>query len=267
MIHETALQWRPCAYHGCTQAVLRFIFHQKVSIMQKADIRGKWALITGASRGVGRQVSMGLASYGCNVVLHSRDTQGTDRLANDLRATGVQVIQVAAELSDIAQVDAMLAQVQSHTPGIDIVYNNAAIMTAYRDKWPVVPSDDFRASFEVNVIALVKICHTLIPGMVERGWGRIINVTSGIADQPELIAYAISKAAVDKYVKDIAGRLKDKGVLVNLLDPGWLRTDLGGPNAPGAVESVIPGALVPVLINDGTTGELFRAQDWANKQI
>jgi NAD(P)-dependent dehydrogenase (short-subunit alcohol dehydrogenase family) len=103
--------------------------------------------------------------------------------------------------------------------------------------------------------------------MVERGWGRIINVTSGIADQPELIAYAISKAAVDKYVKDIAGRLKAKGVLVNLLDPGWLRTDLGGPNAPGAVESVIPGALVPVLINDGTTGELFRAQDWANKQI
>jgi NAD(P)-dependent dehydrogenase (short-subunit alcohol dehydrogenase family) len=161
----------------------------------------------------------------------------------------------------------MLASLLSDGPAIDIVYNNAAIMTAYRDKWPVVPSDDFRASFEVNVIALVKICHTLIPGMVERGWGRIINVTSGIADQPELIAYAISKAAVDKYVKDIAGRLKAKGVLVNLLDPGWLRTDLGGPNAPGAVESVLPGALVPVLINDGTTGELFRAQDWANKQI
>jgi NAD(P)-dependent dehydrogenase (short-subunit alcohol dehydrogenase family) len=235
--------------------------------MNKADIKGKWALVTGASRGIGRQVSLGLADYGCNIILHSRDSAHTATLAEELTAKGVQVKQVAAELSDETQVDAMLASLLSDGPAIDIVYNNAAIMTAYRDKWPVVPSDDFRVSFEVNVIALVKICHTLIPGMVERGWGRIINVTSGIADQPELIAYAISKAAVDKYVKDIAGRLKDKGVIVNLLDPGWLRTDLGGPNAPGAVESVIPGALVPVLINDGTTGELFRAQDWANKQI
>ena len=267
MIHETALQWGPCAYHGCTQVVLRFIFHQKVSIMQKADIRGKWALITGASRGVGRQVSMGLASYGCNVVLHSRDTQGTDSLANDLRATGVQVIQVAAELSDIAQVDAMLAQVQSHTPGIDIVYNNAAIMTPYRSDWQHIPVEDFEHSFAVNVIALIHICHGLIPGMVARGWGRIINLTSGIKDQPELIAYSISKAAVDKFVTDTAGTLAPAGVLINLLDPGWLRTDMGGSNAPGAVESVLPGALVPALLTDGTTGHFFRAQDYAGQAI
>jgi len=242
-------------------------FHQKVSIMQKADIRGKWALITGASRGVGRQVSMGLASYGCNVVLHSRDTQGTDSLATDLRATGVQVIQVAAELSDIAQVDAMLAQVLAHTSGIDIVYNNAAIMTPYRSDWQHIPVADFERSFAVNVIALIHICHGLIPGMVARGWGRIINLTSGIKDQPELIAYSISKAAVDKFVTDTASKIAPAGVLINLLDPGWLRTDMGGSNAPGAVESVLPGALVPALLSDGTTGHFFRAQDYAGQDI
>jgi NAD(P)-dependent dehydrogenase (short-subunit alcohol dehydrogenase family) len=242
---------------------LRFDYvYQKVNIMQKADIRGKWALITGASRGVGRQVSMGLASYGCNVVLHSRDTQGTDSLA-----TGVQVMQVSAELSDIAQVDAMLAQVLAHTPGIDIVYNNAAIMTPYRSDWQRIPVNDFERSFAVNVIALIHICHGLIPGMVARGWGRIINLTSGIKDQPELIAYSISKAAVDKFVTDTAGKLAPAGVLINLLDPGWLRTDLGGPNAPGAVESVLPGALVPALLSDGTTGHFFRAQDYAGHDI
>jgi NAD(P)-dependent dehydrogenase (short-subunit alcohol dehydrogenase family) len=103
--------------------------------------------------------------------------------------------------------------------------------------------------------------------MVARGWGRVINVTSGIADQPELIAYAVSKAAVDKFVRDSAERLKADGVYMNLLDPGWLRTDLGGPNAPGSVESVLPGALVPALITEATVGELFRAQDWAGQEI
>lgn len=235
--------------------------------MQKADVWGKWALVTGASRGIGRQVSLGLAEYGCNLVLHSREIAGTDSLAAELTAKGVQVQQVAAELSDQAQVDTMLASVLSSTPGIDIVYNNAAVMTPYRSDWKSVPVDDFRLSFEVNVTALVRICHGLIPGMVERGWGRIINVTSGIQDQPELIAYSISKAAVDKFVTDTAGHLKDAGVLVNLLDPGWLRTDLGGPNAPNSVESVLPGALVPALLDDGTTGTLFRAQDYAGQTL
>ena len=235
--------------------------------MKKADIRGKWALVTGASRGIGHQICLGLADYGCNVVLHSRDSAHTQALAAQLTAKGVDVFQAAAELSDERQVDAMLATLLSSVPGIDIVYNNAAVMTPYRSDWQSVPADDFRQSFEVNVIALIRICHGLIPGMTERGWGRIINVTSGIADQPELLAYSISKAAVDKFVTDTAGRLKDAGVLINLLDPGWLRTDLGGPNAPNSVESVLPGALVPALLDDGTTGQFFRAQDYANQII
>ncbi len=235
--------------------------------MKKAEVKGKWALVTGASRGIGRQVSLGLADLGCNVVLHSRDASHTLGLAVELESKGVEVRQVSAELSDGAQVDAMLAGLTSSRKGIDIVYNNAAIMTPYRSEWLDVPAEDFRTSFEVNVTSLIRICHALIPGMVEKGWGRIINVTSGIADQPELIAYAVSKAAVDKFVFDTAGKLKDKGVLMNLLDPGWLKTDLGGQHAPGEVESVLPGALVPCLIDDGTCGTLFRAQDWVGKSL
>ena len=235
--------------------------------MNKASIRGKWALVTGASRGIGRQISRGLADYGCNVILHSRDLSHTDGLAAELASRGVEARQVSAELSDPVQVERMLERLLREGPDVDIVYNNAAIMTPYRSDWPNVPAEDCRVSFEVNVTALIRICHLLIPGKVERGWGRIINVTSGIRDQPELIAYSVTKAAVDKFVVDTADRLKESGVLINLLDPGWLRTDLGGPNAPGAVESVLPGALVPALIDDGTAGRLFRAQDWAGKEI
>jgi 3-oxoacyl-[acyl-carrier protein] reductase len=235
--------------------------------MKKADIRGKWALVTGASRGIGRQVCLGLSKYGCNIVLHSRDIAHTKSLAAELTVKGVQVRQVAGELSDRNQVDTMLISVLNAGTGIDILYNNAAVMTPFRNDWQNVPAEDFRKSFEVNVTSLIRIGHRLIPGMVQRRWGRIINVTSGIKDQPELIAYAISKAAVDKFVTDTVIRLKDTGVLMNLLDPGWLRTDLGGPQAPNAVESVLPGALVPALMDDGTTGKLFCAQDYAGKTI
>ncbi|CAN5579012.1 SDR family oxidoreductase [soil metagenome] len=232
--------------------------------MDKADISGKWALVTGASRGIGRQVSLGLADLGCNVVLHSRDTSHTATLAEELKTKGVKVLQVGAELSDQSQVDTMLAYISASTPGIDILYNNAAVTTPYRSDWLNTPAEDFRTTFEVNVISLIRICLGVIPGMRERRWGRIINVTSGIQDQPEMTAYATSKAAVDKFVADTAGALVADGILMNLLDPGWLRTDLGGPNAPNSVESVMPGALVPALIKDGSTGKLFRAQDYVN---
>lgn len=232
--------------------------------MSEANISGKWALVTGASRGIGRQVSLALAEKGCNVVLHSRDAAHTADLAREIEAKGVKAVQVGAELSDQAQVDRLVAETLGATGGIDILYNNAAVMTPYRNDWLNFPAEDFRASFEVNVISLIRLCHAFIPGMKAKGWGRIINVTSGVADQPQMTAYAASKAAVDKYVADTAGTLKPDGILMNLLDPGWLRTDLGGPNAPNSVESVLPGALMPVLVDDGTIGKLFRAQDYAS---
>ncbi len=228
-------------------------------------LQGKWALVTGASRGVGVHVSEGLAKLGCNLVLHSRDAAHTHTLARKLEELGVHVVSVGGELSDQAQVDAMLDAALNHE--IDIVYNNAAIMTPWRDNPWDIPAEDFRKSFEVNVIALARICHRLVPPMLARKWGRVINVTSGIVNEPQLTAYAISKAAVDKFVRDFTPMLKGTGVAMNLLDPGWLRTDLGGPKAPNDPASVIPAALVPAVLNDGVSGRLFGAQDYAGLSL
>jgi 3-oxoacyl-[acyl-carrier protein] reductase len=227
------------------------------------SLKGKWSLVTGASRGVGLHVSEGLARSGSNVVLHSRELSHTRALAAKLEGLGVKVAVVAGELSDQSQVDAMLDAALRSAGQIDIVYNNAALMTPYRKNPWDIPADDFRKSFEVNVISLARICHRLVPPMLARKWGRVINVTSGIRDQPELTAYAISKAAVDKFVRDFVPHLAGSGVQMNLLDPGWLRTDLGGPQAPNDPASVIPGALVPALLADGVSGRLFQAQDYA----
>jgi len=226
-------------------------------------LKGKWALVTGASRGVGLQISNSLAKLGCNLVLHSRSLEHTEKQAVAYRNSGITCVTVAGELSDQAQVDAFLDSALKQAPQIDIVYNNAAIMTPWRENPWDIPAEDFRKSFEVNVIALARICYRLAPAMIARKWGRIINTTSGIQNEPQLTAYAISKAAVDKFVRDFAPKLEGTGVEMNLLDPGWLRTDLGGAQAPNDPSSVIPGALVPAMLNDGVSGRFFRAQDYA----
>jgi len=227
------------------------------------NLKGKWALVTGASRGVGRRIASALADLDCNVILHGRKKENTAALAAELQKKGVSIISVAAELDDQNQVDAMLSDILSQISHIDILYNNAAIMAPYRENPWQTTAEDFRKSFEVNVISLARICNRLAPLMLDRKWGRIVNLTSGIKDQPELTAYAVSKAAVDKYVRDFSPTLSGTGVTMNLLDPGWLRTDLGGPNAPGDPDSVIPGALVPVLLDNEISGHFFHAQDYA----
>jgi len=231
------------------------------------SLKGKWALVTGASRGVGQRIATALVDLDCNVILHSRKKENTVGLAAKLQKKGVSIISVAAELDDQNQVDAMLNGILSQIDHVDILYNNAAIMAPYRENPWQTTAEDFRKSFEVNVISLARMCNRLAPMMIERKWGRIVNLTSGIKDQPELTAYAVSKAAVDKFVQDFAPTLSGTGVMMNLLDPGWLRTDLGGPNAPGDPDSVIPGALVPVVLDKEISGNFFRAQDYAGLSL
>ena len=231
------------------------------------SLKGKWSLVTGSSRGVGRHLSAGLARLGSNVVLHSRNLAHTEQLAIEIRALGVRVVCVSGELADQAQVDEMLAQTLQQAGQIDVVYNNAAIMTPFRENFLDIPAEDYRKSFEVNVISVARICHRLVPPMIARKWGRVVNLTSGIQDQPELSAYSISKAAVDKMVRDFAPKLAGTGVQMNLLDPGWLRTDLGGPRAPNDPSTVLPGALVPALLDDGVSGRFFRAQDYVGLSL
>lgn len=226
------------------------------------DLKGKTAFITGSSRGVGQQIAKGLAAHGCNVIVHGRARGSCDKTIGMLEEFPVKTFAVCGELSDEAKVKDLISQVESLDLDVDILYNNAGLMTAFHDNYWEHNWDEWALTFKVNVFALYTLCSAFLPGMIERGFGRVVNLTSGIKDQPELAPYGASKWAVNKITDDIAIKLIDSGVRINMLDPGWLRTDLGGANAAHPVEAVLPGALAPALIDDdGPNGQFFSAID------
>lgn len=231
------------------------------------SIQGKWAFVTGAARGIGRRIAIEMAGLGANVVAHSRCTAHTEELAALCAAAGVQFLPVAAELSDPVALDSMLSRLELQVPGIDIVYNNAAISPPCPSSfWDATPQH-YLDSYAVNTVAPIRICQRLIPPMLRRGFGRVINVTSSIQKRPAEMAYACSKAGLDKFVHDLAPLLSGTGVMMTLLDPGWLRTDMGGAAAPHPVESVVPGVLLGALLEGDINGRWFEAHEYAGLEL
>jgi len=231
------------------------------------DLSGKWVLVTGAARGIGRLAALKMADCGCNLILHSRDVSHTASLEEELKAKGVLCHSVAADLNDIPSVLKMLEKIDTLGVDVDIVLNNAGLQIAYRTEYYKTPADDYEVSFNVNTIAPAMICYHFLPKMTERDFGRIVNTTSGIDKEPEQAGYSAAKAALDKITKDMASKLGGTGVAMNLTDPGWCRTDLGGPNAPNAPESAIPGVIVGAFVDDSINGRIFHAQDYAGMTL
>lgn len=231
------------------------------------NVEGKWTFITGASRGIGSLTAVFMAQRGCNLILQSRDLKHLEKTLASARALGVSAQGVAAELSDPGQVAAMLAQIDATGAEVDIVLNNAGMQIAYRNDYLTTPASDFTASFAANTIAPAMICYHFLPGMIARGRGRILNTTSGIRLDPQQAGYSASKAALDKFTIDIGSKLQGTDVLVNLTDPGWCRTDLGGAQAPNAPESALPGIVVGAFVNDKKSGRCFPAQAFAGMTL
>jgi short-subunit dehydrogenase len=231
------------------------------------SVKGKWALITGASRGIGYLTALFMAEQGCNLVLHSRSLENTKKIMEEVKALGVDGYCVQAELANHHEVVGMLDEIEARGTEIDIVFNNAAVQVAYQKDYWKTPVEGLDLSFRINFIAVTTICYRLIPKMIERGFGRVINTTSGIRDQPEQAGYSASKAALDKFTQDLGTKLEGSNVLINLTDPGWCRTDLGGPQAPNPPENSIPGVVVGAFVDDTKSGRLFNATDFIGMSL
>ncbi|WP_054742034.1 SDR family NAD(P)-dependent oxidoreductase [Cellulosilyticum ruminicola] len=231
------------------------------------DVKGRWAFITGASRGIGYLTAKFMAEQGCNLILHSRKLEHTLKVVEEVHKLGVQAYGVCAELSDLEAVEKMLKEIDNLGVEIDIVLNNAGLQIAYRNEYFKTPVTDYTESFKINTIAPAMICYHFMPKMIERGFGRILNTTSGIALEPQQAGYSASKAALDKITIDLGATVEGTDVCINLTDPGWCRTDLGGMQAPNAPESAIPGIVVGAFIEDQKSGRFLGAQHFTGMTL
>lgn len=232
------------------------------------EVKGKWALVTGASRGIGKLASLCMAQQGCNLVLHSRDKRHTAEVAAEAESKyGVKTFSVEADLAEPSSVKLMLEEIDKLGVEIDIVLNNAGLQVTYRNDYFVTPSEDFDLSFRINTISPMLICYHFLPKMIAKGFGRIVNTSSGINLEPQQAAYSAAKAALDKVTRDLGSTVEGTDVCINLADPGWCRTDLGGPMAPNAPESAIPGVVIGAFVDDKKSGRWFSAQEYAGLSL
>ena len=231
------------------------------------NVKGKWALITGASRGIGYLSAVFMAEQGANLILHSRDAAHCEKVLAEVKALGVEAYAVSAELSEPDSVQQMLAEIDAKGTQVDIVLNNAGLQIAYRTDYLATPYTDYDISFRINTVAPMLICYHFLPKMAERGFGRIVNTTSGINLEPEQAGYSAAKAALNKVTHDIGKMYDGTDVMINLTDPGWCRTDLGGPNAPNSPESALPGVLVGAFADDKKSGRIFSAQEFTGLSL
>jgi NAD(P)-dependent dehydrogenase (short-subunit alcohol dehydrogenase family) len=191
-----------------------------MSELTQGPLAGRTALVTGAGRGLGRAVAVGLARAGARPVLVARSA---DELAETAGMVDGDALVVVADLGSPAGIEAVLEA----APAVDVLVNNAAVVA------PLGPSatvgiEEYAAALRVNVLAVAALSFALHPGMVERGWGRIVNVSSGIVARPAQMArgnaYVTTKAALEAQTVALAAELAGTGVTVNAYRPGSVDT-------------------------------------------
>jgi len=194
-----------------------------------ADFTGKTALITGAGRGIGRAVALGLADAGAGLILLARSADQLAQTEAMARARGVadgQVRVISADLGDEQQRDRAIA-VALDTARVDILVNNAAMVEPLGPT-AAIPASDVRRAFELNVVAAAALTAAVLPGMLDADWGRIVNVSAAIAGQPGMMlrfnTYAATKAALEAHTVNLAAEVRGTGVTVNAYRPGSVDT-------------------------------------------
>src|SRR5262249_31841809 len=197
----------------------------------------KIVLVTGANRGIGLEVARQLAARRLCVIVSARDPAKASAAARSI-AGDVHAVQLAVTQAD--SVGRAARDIESRFGGVDVLINNAAILLSENRDLLETSMDDFRRTFDTNVFGALAVSQACVPGMVTRGYGRIVNVSSPAGQLSYMNACApassISKAALNALTRQLAAATSGTGVLVNSACPGWVRTDMGGRRAPRSVE-------------------------------
>jgi len=218
-------------------------------------------LVTGANRGIGLEVCRQLASRGHRVILTARDRSKAEGAARAVQAAG-DIVPAVVDVTNARSVQALADDLAGRGEHVEVLVNNAAILVDEGQQILRVTPEDLRLTFETNVFGPIAICQALVPAMVARGYGRVVNVSSEAGQLASMTtyapAYSMSKAALNAFTRQLAAATRGTGVLVNSACPGWVRTAMGGPGAPKTVEQGADTIVwLATLDPKGPTGGFF----------
>ena len=218
------------------------------------------ALVTGANRGIGYEIARQLAAQGLRVVLSARDAQLGARAAAQL---GSDVSSEQLDVEDPEIVDACARRLAAAGIEVDVLVNNAGLYTTT----PLLSIDErsLLEALQVNLIGAWRTSRAFVPGMRERRWGRVVNVSTGdahfVQSPPRAGAYSLAKAGLNVLTRMIAAEA-GPNVKVNCMSPGWVATRMGGPGAPVSVEDGADTAVwLATLPDDGPTDGFFHERE------
>ncbi len=183
------------------------------------------ALVTGSSRGIGEAIAKRLAAEGARVVVHGRQQDELDRVVGEIQAAGGRAQGLAADLRRDAEVRELVAAAHRTWGPVQVLVNNAGI---FPDQgWDDAEADDWLEVFDTDVVAAVRLIRLLTPGMRAAGWGRVIQIASGLATVPfaTMPHYAAGKAALVNLTVSLAKHLAGTGVTANTVSPGIVATE------------------------------------------
>ncbi len=189
-------------------------------------LQGKVALVTAASKGLGKAIAWELAREGCRVAICAREQTTLDATAEEIRhATGAEVLALPCNVTQADQIDRLVASAQARFGRIDILVNNAGGPPT--GSFAIFDDAAWQRALDLNLMSAVRLCRAVLPGMKERGWGRIINSTSVMVKQPEegFVLSTAARAGLVGMAKTIAAEYAAAGITVNNVCPGYTLTD------------------------------------------
>ncbi|HJP86395.1 MAG TPA: SDR family oxidoreductase [Gemmatimonadaceae bacterium] len=221
------------------------------------------ALVTGGNRGIGLELCRQLGQQRIRVILGARDLAKGIAAASELKANDLPIEPRQLDVASVQSIRECMNWIRRDVGRLDILINNAGIMVEDDDADPLEELEIVRDTMQTNVYGPLLLSRLAIPIMKTRRYGRIVNLSSGMGSLSEMgagyVAYRLSKAGINVVTRVLAAETEGMGILVNSVDPGWVRTAMGGR---GATRSLEKGAETPIwlatLPDDGPTGGFFR---------
>ena len=217
------------------------------------------AVVSGANRGIGREVARQLAQQGVTVVLGSSNPEKAEAAARELDGN---VLPRQLDVRDDASVERLRQSVEEELGRVDILVNNAGI-TGGGGRGVSADLDEVRDTLETNLFGAWRLANAFVPLMERAGYGRIVNVSSGMGQLSDMgggsPSYRVSKTGLNALTRILAAELAGTNVLVNSVCPGWVRSDMGGPNARRSLEEGADTIVwLATLPDGGPTGGFFK---------